>query len=87
MPASTKNSPVYKDFVTRAQTVFGLDPNQIIDVNDPVTKLTMSIMLTTLEQGKNNYSYDQYIKGIAKGTGIQASVLRSEEHTSELQSH
>jgi hypothetical protein len=84
MPANTTNSPTYKDFLTKAQTVFGLDPNQIIDVNDPMTKLTMAIMLTTLEQGRNNYSYDQFIKGIAKGTGIQPSVLDQEINATSL---
>jgi hypothetical protein len=84
MPTSTANSPTYKDFVTRAQTIFGLDPDQIIDVNDPTTKLTMAIVLTTLEQGRNNYSYDQFIKGIAKGSGLQPSVLDQEINATSL---
>ena len=47
MAVDIRNDPKFKDFVSRAQSIFGLDPNQQIDVNDPMTKLTMAIVLTT----------------------------------------
>ena len=78
MAVDIRNDPKFKDFVSRAQSIFGLDPNQQIDVNDPMTKLTMAIVLTTLEQGRDNYSYDQYVKGIAKSIGIDPAEFDSE---------
>ena len=67
------NDPYFKNYLTRAQNDFGLDPSQQIDLNDPWTKLTMTIILITLEQGRDNYSYDQFIKGIAKSIGENSS--------------
>jgi len=63
-------NPDTKTFITTAQNTYGLDPGQEIDVNDPMTKLTLSIILTNIEQGRNIYSYDQFIKGIAKSIGL-----------------
>jgi hypothetical protein len=66
MAVDITKDPVYKDYIAKLQTLFGMDPTQTIDVNDPTTKLTMAVVLTTVEQGRNNYSYDQFVKGIAK---------------------
>ena len=76
--------PYYKDFLTRAKNDFGLDPDQVLDMNDPMTKLTMTIILTTLEQGRNNYSYDQYVKGIAKSIGIDPGEYDREVNQTQL---
>jgi hypothetical protein len=78
------NDPYYKDFLTRAKNDFGLDPDQVLDMNDPMTKLTMTIVLTTLEQGRNNYSYDQYVKGIAKSIGIDPGEYDKEVNQTQL---
>ena len=80
----TKTDPAYINFLTKVVTKFGLDPNQQIDVNDPMTKLTMAIAITTAEQGRDNYSYDQYVKGIAKGIGIDPGTLDKELNPTQL---
>ena len=81
---ATTTDPKYKDFLTKVVTTFGLDPKQQIDVNDPMTKLTMAIAITSVEQGRSNYSYDQYVKGIAKSIGLDPSVLDKELNPTNL---
>ena len=81
---ATTTDPKYKDFLTKVVTKFGLDPKQQIDVNDPMTKLTMAIAITSVEQGRSNYSYDQYVKGIAKSIGLDPSVLDKELNPTKL---
>ena len=80
----TKTDPTYVNFLTKVVTKFGLNPNQQIDVNDPMTKLTMAIAIATAEQGRDNYSYDQYVKGLAKGMGIDPGALDKELNPTQL---
>jgi hypothetical protein len=81
---ATTTDPKHKDFLTKVVTKFGLDPKQQIDVNDPMTKLTLAIAITSVEQGRSNYSYDQYVKGIAKSIGLDPSVLDKELNPTKL---
>lgn len=83
-PVIITKDPVEVNFIQRIQNTFGLDPEQIIDVNDPLTKLTLAIAITTIEQGENNYSYDQYVKGIAKSTGMDAADLDEQLNVTSL---
>jgi len=83
-PVIITKDPVEVNFIQRIQNTFGLDPEQIVDVNDPLTKLTLAIAITTIEQGENNYSYDQYVKGIAKSSGIDAADLDEQLNVTSL---
>lgn len=78
------NDPVYKNFLAKVVNDYGMDPNQTIDMNDPMTKLTMTIVMTNIEQGRSLYSYDQYIKGCANSIGIDPAVFDSEINPTSL---
>ena len=84
MAVDITKDPVYKDYIAKLQTLFGMDPTQTIDVNDPTTKLTMAVVLTTVEQGRNNYSYDQFVKGIAKSIGVTPDIIDKEVNPTSL---
>ena len=82
--ASQPEDPSYKAFLAKVVNDFGMDPNQQIDLNDPMTKLTMTIILTTIEQGRDVYSYSQFIKGCANSIGIDPAVFDSEVNPTSL---
>lgn len=66
------------DFIAKAISQYGIDPSQTIDVNDPLTRLTMAIIIAGIEQGDNVYSYDQFIKGCAMSAGIDPATFAYE---------
>jgi muramidase (phage lysozyme) len=84
MAQAYQPNPKYKDVLSKVVNDFGMDPNQKIDLNDPMTKLTMTIILTTIEQGRDVYSYSQFIKGCANSIGIDPAVYDSEVNPTSL---
>ena len=71
-------------FLTKMQSDWGMDPGQEIDMNDPMTKLVMTIVVASVEQGRDLYSYDQYIKGCAMSAGISPDTFDSEVNPTSL---
>jgi len=83
MAANTLDSKT-QDFLTKMQSQWGMDPTQEIDMNDPMTKLVMTIVVASIEQGRDLYSYDQYIKGCAMSAGIDPDTFDSEVNPTSL---
>ena len=84
MAQAYQPNPKYKDVLAKVVNDFGMNPNQKIDLNDPMIKLTMTIILTTIEQGRDVYSYSQFIKGCANSIGIDPAVYDSEVNPTSL---
>jgi hypothetical protein len=63
-------NPTVTNFIDKVVNDYGLDPKQTIDMNDPLSKLVMAIVITNIEQGRDVYSYDQFIKGSAMSSGV-----------------
>ena len=70
-----KTEPNAQEFVKRAMQDWGLDPTQEIDLNDPMTRLTMAIVITSIENGRDVYSYTQFVKGCAMSLGMDPDQL------------
>lgn len=75
MAVSVINDPTYKNFLSKVLNDFGFDITQPIDMNDPMTKLVMTIAITNTEQGRDVYNYDQFIKGCAASIGIDPATM------------
>lgn len=80
----TNSDPNAKAFLTKMQTDWGMDPAQLIDMNDPMTRLVMTMVITNVEQGRDLYSYDQFIKGCAMSAGIDPTTYDSEVNPTTL---
>ena len=80
----TKSDPNVKAFLTKMQTDWGMDPAQLIDMNDPMTRLVMTMVIANVEQGRDLYSYDQFIKGCAMSAGIDPTTYDSEVNPTTL---
>jgi len=76
--------PRAQAFLTKMQSDWGMDPGQTIDMNDPMTKLVMTMVIASIEQGRDLYSYDQYIKGCAMSAGIDPDTFDSEVNPTSL---
>jgi hypothetical protein len=82
--AQTINDPKFKVFLTKALNDYGLDINQKIDMNDPMTKMVMTVVITNIEQGRDIYNYDQFIKGCAASIGIDPATFDQEINPTTL---
>ena len=69
--------PNITDFISQAVSKFGISPTQTIDVSDPLTRLSMAVIITNIEQGRDIYSYDQFVKGSAMSTGIDPDTYNT----------
>ena len=76
--------PNVKDFLYKAVSDFGLDPAQEIDMNDPMTRLVMAIVVTSIEQGRDVYNYSEFIKGCAMSAGIDPETYYKEVNPTGL---
>lgn len=70
--------PEFKDFIAKSEKTYGLDPRQTVDMNDPLTRMVMTIILTSITQGRNLYAYDQFIKGNALSAGVSPDLFDAE---------
>lgn len=50
-------------YLDDVKNIWGIDSWEVIDLNDPTTKIIMSIIVTELVQQRNIYSYSQFVKG------------------------
>ena len=80
----TNSDPNAIAFLTKMQTDWGMDPAQLIDMNDPMTRLVMTMVIANVEQGRDLYSYDQFIKGCAMSAGIDPTTYDSEVNPTTL---
>jgi len=80
----TKSDPNAKAFLTKMQTDWGMDPAQIVDMNDPMTRVVMTIVIANIEQGRDLYSYDQFIKGCAMSAGVDPTLFDNEVNPTTL---
>jgi lysophospholipase L1-like esterase len=69
--------PNITDFIAQAVSKFGLSPTQPIDVSDPLTRLSMAVIITNIEQGRDIYSYDQFVKGSAMSAGLDPDTYNT----------
>ena len=70
----TADDPVVKNLLQKLKSDWGMDPAQTIDINEPLTRLIMTIVLTYSQQNRNLYSYDQFIKGCARSIGVDPDI-------------
>lgn len=70
----TAISPEVIALLNKLKADWGMDPQQTIDVNDPLSRIILVIVLTYIQQNRNAYSYDQFIKGCAKSIGVDPDV-------------
>jgi hypothetical protein len=69
--------PNVTDFISQVVSKYGLDPNQTIDVTDPLARLSMAVIITNIEQGRDIYSYDQFVKGSAMSAGLDPDTYNT----------
>jgi hypothetical protein len=69
--------PNITDFIAQAVSKFGVSPTQPIDVSDPLTRLSMAVIITNIEQGRDIYSYDQFVKGSAMSSGVDQDTYNT----------
>lgn len=70
-----KTEPNAVEFVKAAMRDWGLDPTQEIDLSDPMSRLVLAVVITSIENGRDVYSYTQFIKGCAMSLGIDPDQL------------
>ena len=64
--------------------IWGIDPDEVVDLHDPSTKLIFAIVVTELVQKRNIYTYSQFIKGCALSMNMDPKVYEGKVNDTTL---
>lgn len=73
-----------ESYLRDVNDIWGISPNEIVDLQDLSTRLIFAIVMTELIQQRNIYSYTQFIKGCALSVSIEPKIYESKVNDSSL---